>query len=59
VIVKTLNRSLKVFTLEGGKRSFTKAQVEELDEQQKKEAVESAQRLIEQLKDLVTRLKKA
>ena len=58
VIVKTLNRSLKVFTLEGGKRSFTKAQVEELDEQQKKDAVESAERLIEKLKDLVAKLKK-
>jgi hypothetical protein len=59
VIVKTLNRSLKVFTLEGGKRSFTKAQVEELDEQQKKDAVESAEGLIEKLKDLVIKLKKA
>ena len=41
------------------KRSFTKAQVEELDEQQKKDAVESAEGLIEKLKDLVIKLKKA
>ena len=59
VIVKTLNRSLKLFTLESGRRSFTNAEVKELDEQQKKDAVESAERLIEKLKDLVIKLKKA
>jgi len=59
VIVKTLNRSLRVLTLEGGKRSFTKADVEELDEEQKKNARESVEFLMEKLKDLVAKLKKA
>ena len=59
VIVKTLTRSLKLFTLESGRRSFTNAQVKELDEEQRKDAVESAEGLIEQLKDLVAKLKRA
>jgi len=58
VIVKTLTRSLKLFTLEGGRRSFMKAQVEELDDEQRKDALESAEGLIEKLKDLVSKLKK-
>jgi len=58
VIVKTLTRSLKLFTLEGGKRSFTKAQIEELDDEQRKDAIESAEGLIEKLKDLVSKLRK-
>jgi hypothetical protein len=58
VIVKTLGRSLRLFTLEVGKRSFTKAQVEELDDEQRKDALESAEELIEKLKDLVSKLKK-
>jgi len=57
VILKTLNRSLKIFTLEGGKRSFTKAMVEELDEEQTKNALKSAQGLMDRLKDLVEKLK--
>jgi hypothetical protein len=56
VIVKTLNRSLKVFTLEGGKRSFTKAMVEELDEDQKKDALKSAQALAASLAKLIEKL---
>jgi hypothetical protein len=58
VIVKTLTRSLKLFTLEGGKRSFTKAQIEELDDEQRKDAIASAEGLIEKLKDLVSKLSK-
>lgn len=56
-IVKTLNRSLKLFTFEGGKRSFTKADVEELDEDQKKVAIKSAEALVDRVKTLVEKLK--
>jgi hypothetical protein len=56
-IVKTLNRSLKLFTLESGRRSFTKAMVEELDEEETKKALKAAEGLIESLKDLVGKLK--
>jgi len=58
VITKTLNRSLKLFAFEGGKRSFTKADVDALGDDQKKDALESAQALIEKLKELVGKLKK-
>jgi len=58
-IVKTLNRSLKLFAFEGGKRSFTKADVEELDEEQKKVAIKSAEALVEKVKALVEKLKSA
>jgi hypothetical protein len=58
-IVKTLTRSWKVFTLEDGNRSFTKADMEELDEEQRKNALRSAEVFIEKLKDLVIKLKKA
>lgn len=57
VIVKTLNRSLKLFTFEGSKRSFTKADVEELDDDQKKEAIKSAEALVDKMKALVEKLK--
>lgn len=59
VITKTLNRSLKLFAFEGGKRSFTKADVDALGDDQKKDALESAQALIEKLKELVGKLKRA
>jgi len=48
----------KLFTLEGGKRSFTKADVEELDDEQRKKAIESAEGLIEKRRDLLGSLKK-
>lgn len=56
LIVKTLDRSLRLFTLESGRKSFTKAQVKELDEDQKKAALQSAEDLIESLKKLVAQL---
>jgi hypothetical protein len=56
-IVKTLNRSLRLFTLESGRRSFTKAMVEELDDKETKKALVAAEGLIESLKDLVGKLK--
>jgi len=59
VITKVLERSLKQFTFEDGKRSFTKADVEALGEDQRENALKSAQELIEKLKELVGKLKKA
>lgn len=58
VVVRTLNRSLKLFAFEAGKRSFTKADVEELDHEQRKNAIQSTEGLIEKLKDLLGKLKK-
>ena len=58
LVVRTLNRSHKLFTFEGGKRSFTKADVEELDDEQRKKAIESTEGLIEKLRDLLGKLKK-
>ena len=58
-IVKTLNRSLKLFAFEGGKRSFTKADIEELDEDQKKAALKSAEALVEKVSALVEKLRSA
>ncbi|MBI4932497.1 MAG: hypothetical protein HY828_01385 [Actinobacteria bacterium] len=59
VIVKTLNGSVKLFTLDGSRRSFTKTMVEELDEDQAKLARKAAEKLITQLQDLLAKLKKA
>jgi hypothetical protein len=59
VIVKTLGRGFKVFSFEGNKRAFSKADVDELDEEQRKAALASALTLIERLKDLVGKLKRA
>jgi hypothetical protein len=57
--MKTLGHALKLFAFEGGKRSFTKADVEALDDEQRKDAIESTQDLIEKLEDLLGKLKKA
>ncbi len=57
MVVTTLASSLKLFTFPGGKRLFTKADVEELDDEQRKDALESAERIIEKLRDLVGKLK--
>ena len=56
VIVKTLSRSLKIFTFEGGRRSFTKTMVEELDEDQRKSALKSALGLQASLTKLIEKL---
>ncbi len=56
VILKALDRSLKVFTLESGRKSFTKAQVAELDVDETKAAREKAQELMERLKALLAEL---
>jgi len=59
VITRTLNRSVKAFAFEGGKLSFTKADVEALDKDQRKDAVKSAKALIEKLEGLVSKLEKS
>lgn len=58
-IMKTLNRSLKLFMLEGGRRSFTRADVEDLDDDQREEAIKSAEALIERVRALVEKLRTA
>lgn len=58
LVVKTLDRSLKLFTLESGRKSFTKAQVNELSEDDAKHVREAAQELMESLKRLLTELPK-
>ncbi len=57
LILKTLDRSLKLFTLESGRRSFTKAHIEELDEGEMTEALRAAENLIGSLEKLVEKLK--
>ena len=59
IVMKTLGHALKLFAFEGGKGSFTKADVEALDDEQRKDAIESTQDLIEKLEDLLGKLKKA
>jgi hypothetical protein len=59
LIVKTLDRSLRLFAFEGGKRSFTKSDVDELEEAERKLAIQSAEALVEKLKALVGKLKSA
>jgi hypothetical protein len=59
VITKVLNRSLKLFTFEAGKRSFTKDDVKALEDDQRKVAVKSAKALIEKLEGLVSKLEKS
>jgi hypothetical protein len=58
VIVKTLNRTLKLFTLESGRKSFTKRQVSELSEDDAKKARKTAEALVESLKKLLAELPK-
>ena len=59
VITKALDRSLKQFTFEGGKRSFTRADLDALGEDQKRDALKSAEKLAEKLKALIDKLKNA
>ena len=57
IVIKVLRESLRRFVLPGGKRSFSKADVEDLDEQQRKDALQAAETIIDKLKDLVSKLK--
>lgn len=56
LIVKTLDRSLKLFTLESGRKSFTKAQVNELSEEDAKHVRDAAGELMASLKKLIEQL---
>lgn len=58
IIVKTLDRSLKLFTLESGRKSFTKVQVSELSAEEATHVREAAAELMESLKKLVQQLPK-
>lgn len=58
LIVKTLDRSLKNFSFEEGKRGFTEADVKELSDEQIKDALESAEKLAKKVDGLIERLKK-
>lgn len=55
-ITKTLDRATKVFTLDGGRRSFTKTMLDELDEDEVFHALKSARALIDRLEGLVVKL---
>jgi len=59
VVVKTLNRSLKLFAFGGSKRTFSKAEIQELDDKQRKAAKASAEELMGKLISLAVKLKKA
>ena len=56
LIIKTLSRSLKLFTLESGRKSFRKADIDELSDQEKKDALKAANELIKSLEGLVGKL---
>lgn len=56
LIIKTLSRSLKLFTLESGRKSFRKTDVEQLSDAEKKLALKTAADLINSLQNLVSKL---
>jgi hypothetical protein len=55
-IVKTLTHTARLFAFDEGKRSFTKAEVAELSDDQKKEALKTAKRLAASLEKLIEQL---
>jgi hypothetical protein len=56
ILVKTLDRATKLFTFEGGRRSFTKAMLDELEDEDVVHAVKATKDLIERLQGLVEKL---
>ena len=56
VVVKTLDRTAKLFELDAGRRSFTKIMVEELDDDQAKAALKIARTLAARLEGLIEKL---
>jgi hypothetical protein len=56
-VLKTLTRSIKLFTVESGRRQFPKAMVEELSQDQKKQALKDAETLQQSLTDLIEKLR--
>ena len=57
IVLKTLNRSLREFTVGAGKRSFTKAQFDKLSEGETRRALSAAEELRIGLDKLVEKLK--
>jgi hypothetical protein len=57
IILKTLGRALKLFASGGGKRSFSRSEIEALDKQQRRAAKRSAEELAGRIRDLIRRLK--
>ena len=57
LIVKTLDKTLSLFTLDSGRRSFTKAHLAELSDKQTTYALKRAEDLIGSLKQLVDKLR--
>jgi hypothetical protein len=56
LIMRTLDRSLKAFAFDGGKRSITKADVEDLSNEEAKEARVSAEKLVRQVNSIIDKL---
>jgi hypothetical protein len=56
-IVTTLNRATRTFTLDGGRHSFRKTDVNALTDDEAAAVQESAQKLMERLRDLMQKLK--
>ncbi len=57
-ILKLLNSSRKLFGLENGRQFFLRAQLDDLTDQQRKDAIKSAGELLEALKNLVLHLRR-
>jgi hypothetical protein len=55
-ILKTLDRSLRLFTLENGRRSFGKAHFDELTQKQARDALHTARELAESVERLIEKL---
>jgi len=58
-IAKAVSRSLRLFSWEGNKRAFSRAEVDELDDDQRKDIIRSVRILMERLRDLAGKLKRA
>jgi hypothetical protein len=59
VVLKALDRSLSAFAIDGGKKSFTAAQINALDADDAKKALADAEKLVKQLNALIEKLKGA
>ena len=57
LVVKTLNRSLKLFALGSARRSFSRAKIGELDRRQRRYVKASAEELVGKLQALISKLK--
>jgi hypothetical protein len=56
LILKTIDRSLKIFTRQGGRRAFTNAHVDELRADELDEALRGAGELLDSLQKLIEKL---